>query len=350
MVRRFELRPGYTISKIIKGAWHLAGGHGTIDPDRAIEDMRAFVEAGITTFDCADIYTGVEELIGQFLSRYKSSFSNGNLPPVQVHTKYVPDYDALATLSSRDTEAIIDRSLKRLGVERLDLVQFAWWDYSIPGYIETALDLKQLQQKGKIRYIGLTNFDAHRIREFVDNEIDIIAHQVQYSILDRRIEANQLELAKAHDFSFLTYGSVAGGFLSNRYLHLEEPSSPLENRSLTKYKLIVDEFGGWDLFQESLRNLDEISKKYQVGIAEIAIRYVLQKDCVAAVIVGARNKAHLSNLSRIGTLQLNESDIALIHSVTNKARGPQGPFYALERDKEGKHGSIMKYNLNKQEG
>ena len=65
-VERIELAPGSSISRIIKGGWHLAGGHGNIDPDQAVRDMAGFVEAGITTFDCADIYTGVEELIGRF--------------------------------------------------------------------------------------------------------------------------------------------------------------------------------------------------------------------------------------------------------------------------------------------
>ena len=59
-VERIELTSGYSISRIIKGGWHLAGGHGEIDPDQAIKDMAEFVEAGVSTFDCADIFTGVE--------------------------------------------------------------------------------------------------------------------------------------------------------------------------------------------------------------------------------------------------------------------------------------------------
>ncbi|MGD8491689.1 MAG: aldo/keto reductase, partial [Anaerolineae bacterium] len=85
-VDRFQLAPGYSISRVIKGGWQLAGGHGTVDRDQALADMRQYVEAGITTFDCADIYTGVEALIGEFLRRY-----GADLPAVQVHTKYVPD-------------------------------------------------------------------------------------------------------------------------------------------------------------------------------------------------------------------------------------------------------------------
>ena len=66
MIPRIELDGGYEISRIIKGGWHLAGDHAKIEPQQAREDMASFVETGITTFDCADIYTGVEELIGSF--------------------------------------------------------------------------------------------------------------------------------------------------------------------------------------------------------------------------------------------------------------------------------------------
>ena len=124
-MERFELATSYTISRIIKGGWHLAGGHGKISEQQALEDMEAFVRAGISTFDCADIYTGVEELIGRFLKSRKERFQSGDLPEVQIHTKYVPDYDMLHRLTREDTTRIIDRSLLRLGVERLDLVQFA---------------------------------------------------------------------------------------------------------------------------------------------------------------------------------------------------------------------------------
>src|SRR5205085_219342 len=145
------LAPGYRISRLIKGGWQLAGGHGPIDRARAIADMAAFAEAGIATFDCADIYTGVEELIGSFLRQWRG-------PEVHVHTKYVPDLDTLGRLSRPDVARVIDRSLSRLGVERIDLVQFHWWDYQAPGLVETAGHLVDLQRAGKIRHLGATNF------------------------------------------------------------------------------------------------------------------------------------------------------------------------------------------------
>jgi len=152
-IPRIELQSGYSISRVIMGGWQLARGHGPVDENLALQDMRAFVREGITTFDCADIYTG-EELIGKFIQEHKSAFVSGSLPPIQIHTKYVPDLDELPTLTKTYTEAIIDRSLKRLGVERLDMVQFHWWDYTVPGYIEVANHLLELKQAGKIRYIS----------------------------------------------------------------------------------------------------------------------------------------------------------------------------------------------------
>ncbi|OEK00401.1 aldo/keto reductase [Roseivirga sp. 4D4] len=343
---RIEIRPGYSISKVIKGGWHLAGGHGKIDEQQAIEDMHAFVEAGITTFDCADIYTGVEELIGKFLKKYTPAIASGELAPVQVHTKYVPDYNALSTLTLDDTTKIIDRSLKRLGVERLDLVQFSWWDYQFDNYVGTALHLAELQKQGKIRYIGVTNFDAQHLREILEAGVDVVSNQVQYSILDHRPESDMEALAKEKNIPFLCYGTVAGGFLSNRYLNSPDPKEPLENRSLIKYRLIIDEFGGYKKFQEALELLNDIAQKHGVSIAEVASQYILQKPMVAGVIIGARNKSHLQRLEQLTQFQLSTDDVFGIREFISHCPGPKGPVYDLERDKEGKHGRIMRYNLN----
>jgi aryl-alcohol dehydrogenase-like predicted oxidoreductase len=346
-MERIELQPGYSISRVIKGGWHLAGGHGTIAEEQALEDMRHFVNAGITTFDCADIYTGVEELIGKFRKKYHSEFRAGDLPPIQIHTKYVPDYSALATLTKEQTTAIIDRSLKRLGVEQLDLVQFAWWDYQFPKYLETAVHLSELQKSGKIRLLGITNFDTQRIQEILDAGVDIAANQVQYSVLDQRVKTDMTPLARKNNIPYLCYGTVAGGFLSDRYLGAPDPIQPYENRSLTKYRLIIDEFGGYELFQQALQMLREIANKYEVGTAEVACKYILQKPMVGGVIVGARNRQHLESLQKLAKFHLDTEDLNKIGRVVSQSKGPNGPFYDLERDKTGKHGAIMKYNLNK---
>lgn len=346
-IPRYELQPGYSISRVLLGGWQLAGGHGSVDRKQAVKVIRDFVLAGVTTFDCADIYTGVEELFGVFIKEYQKEFGPGDLPFPQIHTKYVPDLERLSVLRKSDTEAVIDRSLKRLGVDRLDLVQFHWWDFSIPRYVETAYFLSGLQKAGKIRYIGVTNFDAEHLREILEEGIPVVSNQVQYSVLDLRPETKLLRLSQQFDFSLLCYGTVAGGFLSDRYLGEKESLKPLENRSLVKYRLIIDEFGGYDLFQELLRCLKNIASKHNTGITEIAAEYVLQKPGVAGVIIGVRNSRHLEGIRKLGVFVLGEDDLQAIDNIAAEAKGPKGPVYGLERDREGKHGRIMKYNLNK---
>ena len=345
-MERIEIRPGYSISRVIKGGWHLAGGHGQIEEAQAIDDMLAFVEARITTFDCADIYTGVETLIGKFLKKHHDAFQSGNLPPVQVHTKYVPDLNALGSLTQADTTRIIDRSLQRLGVERLDLVQFAWWDYDFENYVDVALHLKALQDQGKIRHIGVTNFDGQRLGEIREAGVNVVANQVQYSVLDQRARREMESMAVEQNIPFLCYGVVAGGFLSDRYLGVPDPTPPFENRSLTKYRLIIDEFGNYEVFQAMLRCLRSIADNYEVGIAEVASRYVLQQSGVGGLIIGARNRRHLERLIKLDQFELDPEDIDRIEKLVAQSKGPQGPFYALEREKGGRHAAIMKYNLN----
>jgi aryl-alcohol dehydrogenase-like predicted oxidoreductase len=344
MVPRIALADGFEISRIIKGGWHLAGGHGAIDPADAQRDMAAFVEAGITTFDCANIYTGVEQLIGDFRRHYPQHAKR-----VQVFTKFVPNLGELAIVDRRYVETVIDLSLMRLGLEQLDAVQFHWWDYSIPRYVETALELQSLQRAGKIGRIAVTNFDVARLSEIVEAGVCIATHQVQYSLLDTRPELGMVEYCRSHDIALLCYGTVAGGFLSNRWLNKPEPFEPLANRSLVKYKLIIDEFGGWVRFQLLLDVLNRIATKHATDIASVATRYILDRPDVAAAIVGATNGAHLQAHAQIGSLRLAAGDQAVLADVLEPRNGPLGDVYTLERDRTGKHGRIMKYDLAKVE-
>ncbi|MEO6443986.1 MAG: aldo/keto reductase [Gemmatimonadaceae bacterium] len=341
-----ELAPHYRISRIIKGGWQLAGGHGTVDRAAAIEDMIAFAQAGISTFDCADIYTGVETLIGDFRRTYRERHGPSAAEPVRVHTKFVPDLGTLANLTPDDVARIIDRSRERLGVDAVDLVQFHWWDYGIPGYLNAALVLREMKRTGRIRQVGATNFDTPHLREMLDAGVPIVSHQVQYSLLDRRAAGPMAALCAEREVGLLAFGSVAGGFLSERWLGVPEPTEPLENRSLVKYKLIIDGFGGWALFQRLLQALAAIAARHGVKIGSVAIRWTLDQPTVAAAIVGARHARHLDDTLAVFSLRLTEHDRAELDEVLADAQGPAGDVYDLERDRTGPHGSIMKYDLN----
>ncbi len=342
MIPTLALAPDYAISRLIKGGWHLAGGHGDVDPVAACRDMASFVDAGITAFDCADIYTGVEELIGRFRRDYP-----GHARRIRVHTKFVPDLDRLHAVLPEDVESIIDRSLQRLGLERLDLVQFHWWDYATPRYVEAALQLERLRRAGKIDRIGVTNFGVPQLRELLDAGVPVFSHQLQYSLLDDRPAHGMIELCRERGIALLCYGTVAGGFLSDRWLGRPSPAEPLANRSLVKYRLIIDEFGGWPLFQELLAVLRGIADQQGCDIATVATRAMLDRPVVAAAIVGATSAAHLAAHERIGEVVLGEQERGAIAAVTSRRRGPPGDVYALERDREGPHGRIMKYTLNR---
>jgi aryl-alcohol dehydrogenase-like predicted oxidoreductase len=347
-VETVSLRPGYDISRVIRGGWQLAGGHGSVDRGQAVADLTAFAEAGIVTFDCADIYTGVEELIGAFRAEYAHSHGSAALATVKVHTKFVPDLAILPTIDKRHVRAVIDQSLRRLGIERLDLVQFHWWDYAVPGCMEAALWLEELRTEGKIDLLGGTNFDAPHTQAMAEAGVPLVSMQVQYSLLDHRPENGLLEVCQRHGIHLLCYGTVAGGFLSDAWLGRPEPRAPLENRSLTKYKLIIDDFGGWELFQALLAALRRIADRHGTDIATVASRAVLDRPGVAAVIVGARSRAHLASNLRIFDIRLDPEDQNAIAAVLASRRGPPGDTFSLERDRNGPHGSIMKYNLNNQ--
>lgn len=341
-MEQIELVPGHRISRIVKGGWQLAGGHGPVDGRAGVEDMIAFADAGVTTFDCADIYTGVEAMIGRFRREYARRRGTEALAAIKVHTKFVPDLRLLPAISRADVARVIDTSLRRLGVQRLDLVQFHWWDYAVDRMVETALWLTELGAAGKIANIGGTNFDTARLRLLRAAGAPMVSMQVQYSLIDdrpgRRIAAEGVAL--------LCYGTVAGGLLSERWLGAAEPDAPFENRSLAKYKLIMQEFGGWELFQTLLACLSRVAARRGVDIATVASRWVLDRPGVAAVIVGARNRAHLAANLAVADLTLGAEDRGEIAAVLARARKVPGDVYALERDRAGPHGAIMRYNLN----
>jgi aryl-alcohol dehydrogenase-like predicted oxidoreductase len=346
-VETVELAPSYPISRLLRGGWQLAGGHGPVETERAIADMAAFLDAGVTTFDCADIYTGVEEMIGRFRARIAAERGREALAGFKVHTKFVPDWDALPTLDRAYVRAVVERSLQRLGMDRLDLVQFHWWNYEVTRAVEVALMLKELQAEGKIDRIGATNFDTPHTRALLDAGVPLVSMQVQYSLLDRRPEHALVGLCAERGVKLLCYGTVAGGFLSERWLGAPEPPEPSANRSLVKYKLILDDFGGWPLFQELLEILRDIGRKHGASVTAVATRWVLDRPQVAGVIVGARYADHLAENLNAFRFALDDVDRAAIDAVLARRRGPEGDTYTLERDRDGRHGRIMNYNLNR---
>jgi aryl-alcohol dehydrogenase-like predicted oxidoreductase len=342
---RFALAPGYEISRVIRGGWQLAGDHGPVDEAALDADFLAAYDAGVTAFDCADIYTGVEARIGAFRAATLAKHGAARLSRLKVHTKFVPDLAILSRIDRAYVRGIIERSLTRLSQERLDLVQFHWWDYAIPGFEQTALWLRELRDEGKIDLIGATNLDTPHLEALLRAGVPVKTLQVQYSLLDARPAGAMTAACQRLGVSLLCYGALAGGFLGERWLGAPEPET-LTNRSLIKYKLIIDDWGGWALFQTLLETLARVAARHGVTISAIAARHVLDRPAVGAVIIGARTGEHLARTVAIGGVALTGEDRAEIDAVLARGRPLAGDVYSLERDRTGRHGAVMKYNLN----
>jgi aryl-alcohol dehydrogenase-like predicted oxidoreductase len=343
-VARVPLAPGYDVARIVNGGWQLSAGHRQREThvDAVVDDLLRLVDTGFNTSDCGDIYTGVEEILGRLQAAHAR---RGATTPIRIHTKLVPDLDELPRIDRRYVERIVDRSLTRLGLERLDMVQLAWWDYSVPRYVEAAAWLDELRRAGKIRWIGATNFDVERLEEIVAAGVPLVSHQVQYSLLDRRPERGMVELCARRGIKLMSYGSLAGGFLSERWLGQPAPEPPLANRSLVKYRLIIDELGGWDRFQELLGALAQIASRHGTSVANIAVRWVLDRPSVAATIVGAPDARHVEDNLRVFGVELDQQDLERLRPF--EGAGPAGDVYGVERQADGPHAAIMRYNLNR---
>jgi aryl-alcohol dehydrogenase-like predicted oxidoreductase len=317
----YQLAPDLAICRIVNGMWQVAGGHGYIDHKLAIEDMIRYHDAGFTSWDLADIYGPAEDFIGQF--RHKLLARRGKeeeLNKIQALTKWVPQ---LGIITRSMVNESIQRSLRRMDVNSLDLLQFHWWDYNNPYYMDALKYLSDLRGKRMIKHLGLTNFDTERMQIMVDSDIQIVSNQVQYSIIDRRPEVKMIPFCLKHNIRILAYGSICGGLMSERYLgRIQAPSTAdLDTLSLRKYKKMIDAWGGWALFQELLSTLNRIAQKYNVSIANVATRYILDKAAVAGVIIGARLgiSDHINNNTNVFNFSLDRSDNDDINVICTKS-------------------------------
>jgi aryl-alcohol dehydrogenase-like predicted oxidoreductase len=315
----YQLAPDLTICRILNGMWQVAGGHGYIDHELAMADMIGYYDAGFTTWDLADIYGPAEDFIGEFKRRLLTHKGKEELDRIQALTKWVPQPGRITRSIVKEN---IERSLRRMSASSLDLLQFHWWDYNNPYYMDALKYLSDLRDEGLIKHVGLTNFDTERMQIMIDSDLQIVSNQIQYSIIDRRPEVKMVPFCMKHNISLLTYGSICGGLISERYLGRIEPSAAeLNTLSLRKYKQMIDAWGGWNLFQELLSTLKRISQKHNVSIANVATRYILAKSAVAGVIIGVRLGIvdHRNNNMQVFNFSLDKIDCDDIDAVCTKS-------------------------------
>ncbi len=311
-----QLAPDLKICRILNGMWQIAGGHGQINSDSAISEMLEYHNSGFSTWDMADIYGPAEEFLGKFRKR----LDENELSKVQALTKFVP---SSGPMSASIVEHYIDQSIQRMNVKSIDVLQFHWWDYNDSSYLDVLNHLTKLCDVGKIKHLGLTNFDTERIQIMTEQGFTLVSNQVQFSIIDQRPDVKMIPFCQKHDIKLLTYGTLLGGFLSEKYLGASEPTrADLDTLSLQKYKNMIDAWGGWSLFQKLLVVLEQIAKKHDSSIANVATRFILDKPSVAGVIIGARLgiSEHRVENNRVFGVELDSKDHEKIKTVTTQSK------------------------------
>ena len=318
-IETIQLAPDFSICRILNGMWQVAGGHGQINHDSAISQMLDYNEKGFNTWDMADIYGPAESFYGDFRNEIEKKKGKNELEKIQGFTKFVPNP---GSMTRSIVEHYIDQSMKKMNVDVIDVIQFHWWDYNDANYIDALHELTNLRDNGKISHLALTNFDTERMQVMVDDGIQLVSNQVQYSIIDQRPNVKMTSFCKNHDMKILAYGTLLGGLLTENYLGVPKPTqADLDTYSLQKYMNMIDAWGGWNLFQELLVVLDDIAKKHNVQIANVATRFILDRPAVAGTIIGSRLglSDHIEQNSKTFSLQLQNDDFEKIKSVTSKA-------------------------------
>ena len=301
---RFRLSPRLEISRALTGLWQVADierKSGAIDPETGADWLDAYVQQGFDTFDMADHYGTSEILAGRMLSRHA-----GKSPRPLAFTKWCPEP---GPMTAEIVRAGVQERLDRLGLASVDLLQFHWWSFEHPGWLDALHELAKLQQEGLIGGIGVTNFDAAHLHLALADGVPLLTNQVSFSLVDRRAAGPLAEVCAAHGVHLFGYGTLCGGFLSDRWLGQREPLD-IDDWSKMKYQRFIDVTGGWDAFQTLLSAARQIADRHGVSISNVATRWVLEQRQVAGVIIGARlgEAMHTDGNLRLFSFALDAED------------------------------------------
>lgn len=305
-----QLQGGLSMPRILCGLWQVADieRSGTaIDPKRGGDALQAYVNAGFTAFDMADHYGTAELIAANLLRRYPE----GQKP--LAFTKWCPEPGAM---TAEIVRAGVQERLERLGVPCLDLLQFHWWSFEHPAWLDALHEIRKLKDEGLVRAIGVTNFDAAHLALALADGIPIVSNQVSFSVLDRRALGDLSAFCARTGVRLLAYGTLNGGFLSEKWLGKPEPVE-ISDWSKSKYKRFIDAAGGWVIYQELLATLDKIAKAHDVTVSNVATRWVLEMPAVAAIIIGARlgENDHQASNRAVFNFELSLQDHAALEKI-----------------------------------
>ncbi|WP_419909263.1 aldo/keto reductase [Hoeflea sp.] len=316
MPERTELAPGLEVSRIITGLWQVADmerGGTLLDRAPAARVLVDYAQSGFDTFDMADHYGSAELIAGE---ARRMMLQAGGATNAKLLTKWCPEPHETTPDAVR---AGIAERCERLGVDTIDLLQLHWWSFEYPGYLDVMDTLMRLKQDGVIGHVGVTNFDTDHLYLLLQQGYEIATNQVSCSLLDRRALGELSELCLERGVRLLAYGTLAGGFMSEKWLGAKEPES-IADWSKMKYARFIETVGGWAEFQNLLSRLDGIAKRHGVTIANVATRWVLDQPAVGAVIIGARltQSEHRASNGDVFSFALDRQDHDAIAAVTGQ--------------------------------
>ena len=302
------------------GAWQLGGEWGEFDQDEGVAAIHHARELGVNLFDTAQGYGfgASERLLGSAL---RDDLDNSR-DEVVIATKgglRMTD-DGLVRDSSPDwLRRGVDESLQALGIDHVDLYQVHWPDLKVP-FAETAGALQGLVDEGKIRHVGVSNFDASQMAEFGRTR-PVETLQPPYDLFRRDIEAEILPYCREHDVGVLVYGPLAHGLLTGA-MDENTTFAPDDWRSGAPF------FKGQGFRRnvQVVRGLERFaSEQLGVSVSRLAIAWTLANPAVHAAIVGARSPKHIEDSIAAAELDLSEADLERIDEIMAGSLAMSGP-------------------------
>ncbi len=295
------------------GAWATGGGNweyswGPQDDRESIAAIHKSLELGVNWIDTAAVY-GLghsEEVVARALKEW------GGARPY-VFTKCVMRWDSTRKISMNHSAASIrqecEDSLRRLAVETIDLYQIHWPPPDNgPGLEEAWQTLSALQKQGKVRWIGVSNFDVAQLQR-AEKIAPVTSLQPPYSILRRQIEEDTLPYCEQRGIGVIVYSSMFSGMLTGGMTRERAASLPPDD-----FRSRNPEFQEPKLSKnlELVEKLGEIGARYGRRPGEVAIAWTLRNPRVTGAIVGARNAKQAEGVMRAGEFRLNAEEIAEI--------------------------------------
>jgi aryl-alcohol dehydrogenase-like predicted oxidoreductase/enamine deaminase RidA (YjgF/YER057c/UK114 family) len=292
------------VRRLVTGLWQMADQERdgkVFDLDAAAQALVDYARDGFDTFDMADHYGSAEIVAGM---AHKAMRDAGEAPPT-ILTKWCP---APGEMDADTVRKGVETALRRLNLATIDVMQFHWWRYESHQYLDALEQLMRLREEGLIREIGLTNFDAAHLYLVLKQGIEVASNQVCFSLLDRRAAGELSTVAAANNVSLLAFGTLCGGFLSDRYVAAQEPEN-IADWSRMKYKRFVDASGGWAPFQALISTLAKVAKKH-ASVSNIATAWALAHPAITATIIGTRlgEGEHRADNKRALAVALDDED------------------------------------------